>query len=88
MNEVFGDSFFFIALLNSADRFHPAAVSASQDKSRRLVTTHWVVMEAADALSAPSIRRTTAQFVRGMIGSKEAVVVMDIDPWFGLGLGL
>lgn len=88
MSEVFGDSFYFIALLNRHDRFHAAALEQSRDRSRRLVTTHWVLVEVADALSAPEIRQHTARFLRGMLDSTDTLVINDLLPWLPSGLDL
>ena len=56
MSEVFADAFYYIALLNPADRFHAAALQATQVLSQTLLTTSWVLMEVADALCAPAVR--------------------------------
>jgi uncharacterized protein len=88
MNEVFADSFYFIALLNPRDRFHATTLAASQDRSRRLVTTHWVLMEVADALCAPAMRGISERFVRGMLVSTEFLVIWELTPWLNLGLDL
>lgn len=51
----FADTFYFLALLNSSDRAHGAALALSVGPSR-LLTTEWVLMELADAL-APRLKR-------------------------------
>jgi predicted nucleic acid-binding protein len=53
---VFADTFALIAWLNPRDNAH-ALVTAYLDRfTGRLVTTEWVLMELADALSAPEAR--------------------------------
>ena len=64
MTEVFADSFHFIALLNRRDRMHAAAVADSTRRGIRLVTTHWVLIEVADAMCDPTIRQITEKLVR------------------------
>ena len=66
MNEVFADTFYYIALLNPADHFHAAAIQATQALTSRLVTTAWVLTEVADALSAPAVRQRTYAFLTGV----------------------
>ena len=55
MSVVFADSFHFIALSNP-DGHHAAAVRAAESLTSRLLTTHYVLIEVADALSAPRFR--------------------------------
>jgi predicted nucleic acid-binding protein len=75
-------------LLNPRDQFHQAAFESSAPQRARLVTTHWVLMEVADALRAPAIRQHTLRFVRGTLADPEATVVSDLMPWFDRGLEL
>jgi uncharacterized protein len=61
---VFADTFALIAWLNPRDSAH-ASVSAYLDGfGGRLVTTEWVLLELADALSAPEARSTVAAFLK------------------------
>ena len=64
MSEAFADAFYFIALSNPSDEHHVAAVVASESLSTGLVTTHSVLIEVADALSAPRFRAEVAEFLR------------------------
>jgi predicted nucleic acid-binding protein len=63
---VFADTFALIAWLNPRDRAH-AEVSAYLDAfSGKLVTTEWVLMELADALSSPEGRGKVAAFLQAV----------------------
>jgi len=63
---VFADTFALIAWLNPRDDAH-AVVSAYLDGfTGRLVTTEWVLVELADALSAPDARLTAAAFLKAV----------------------
>ena len=63
---VFADTFALIAWLNPRDDAH-AIVSAYLDGfSGELVTTEWVLVELADALSAPEARSTVAAFLKAV----------------------
>jgi hypothetical protein len=48
MKSVFGDSFYFFALLNSRDSAHAEAVAFIQSFTGRIVTTGGVLTELAD----------------------------------------
>ena len=50
MTEVFADAFYYIALLNPADRFHAATIQVTQTLRQPLVTTAWILMEVAEYL--------------------------------------
>ena len=56
MKVVFTDAYYYIALVNPRDAAHKAAVDYSRSFHGRTVTTEWVLMEVADALSAPEQR--------------------------------
>jgi predicted nucleic acid-binding protein len=86
MNEVFADTFYFLALLNRHDEHHAEAVRAAGDLQSRLVTTHWILAEVADALSEPRLRVRVAHFIRGTLENQAIVVVSDPLSWFESGL--
>ena len=65
MLKVFVDTVAWIALLNISDGLHTPAQQIINDlrqQNVRLVTTEFVLIEVADALSAPSIRARTVNF--------------------------
>jgi predicted nucleic acid-binding protein len=64
MNFQFVDTHYLLALVNTRDKDHVAAVAHSRGRVGRLVTTTWVLVEFADALSAVGKRIRTAQFIR------------------------
>jgi len=88
MTEVFADAFYYIALLNPADQHHAAAVEATKNFRVPCVTTSWVLMEVADALSLPSVRRRTHQFLTQIAGDPNTTIVADHEPWYARGLML
>lgn len=65
MTPRFVDSHYLLALLNVRDQDHAAAVEQSQGAVSQLVTTTWILVEVADALSAVSSRTRAATFLRG-----------------------
>jgi predicted nucleic acid-binding protein len=88
MSEVFGDAFYYIALLNPSDTFHAAAVDATKTLNQKVVTTVWVLMEVGDALSASSVRQRTHQFLLDVSADSNTLILADTKPWFGRGLQL
>ncbi len=85
MSEIFADAFYFIALLNPADQFHEAALQVTRSIQHRIVTTLWVLMEVADALSAPAVRQRTHRFLDNVLTDVNTTVIVDIEPWLSRG---
>jgi predicted nucleic acid-binding protein len=66
MRKVFVDTAAWIALINISDDLHVPArqvMSTLRQQKARLVTTEFVLLEVANALSAPSTRSQTAAFM-------------------------
>jgi len=63
---VFADTFALIAWLNPRDEAHPRVTTYLSGFTGRLVTTEWVLMELADALSAPTARSTAVAFLQAV----------------------
>ncbi len=71
MPQVFVDTVAWIALINVDDTWHGAALgtlSELQRRGARLVTTEFVLLEVADALSSPGVRSRTVAFLEGLRG--------------------
>jgi len=67
--KVFVDTVAWIALLNISDGLHTPAQQIINDlrqQNVRLVTTEFVLIEVADALSAPAVRAHTVAFINGL----------------------
>ena len=63
MNAVFADTFYFLALLNKTDEAHENAGQYAADRSKRLVTTAWVLTELADGLAGTGGRSIFRELV-------------------------
>lgn len=63
---LFADTFALIAWLNPRDHAHERVAKYLGGFTGQLVTTEWVLMEFADALSAPDARGTAAAFLRAV----------------------
>lgn len=87
MNEVFADAFYYIALSNRADQYHAAAMQATRELSQRVVTTQWVLMEVADALSAAEVRIRTHALLTWIATDPQTTIIAD-GQWYDRGLAL
>lgn len=56
MKPVFGDTSYFLALVNARDHWHAQALALSRQPPGPLLTTEWVLMELGDALATPPSR--------------------------------
>jgi uncharacterized protein len=75
------DTAAWIALIISRDGFHLAArqvMSQLRQQKAVLVTTDFVLLEVADALSAPSIRNETVDFTDSLLQSSNSPVLQII----------
>ena len=63
---VFADSFALIAWLNPRDDAHTQVTAYLEGFTGQLVTTEWVLMELADALSAPTARSQAVAFLHAV----------------------
>jgi predicted nucleic acid-binding protein len=88
MKAVFGDTFYFLALMNPADSAHQRAVRWSQNFTGELVTTAWVLTEVADALAAPQQRSAVPTLVRDLRADPKIVIIPPGEELFERGLDL
>jgi len=63
---VFADTFALIAWLNPRDDAHAVVAEYLDGFTGRLLTTEWVLMKLADALSAPEARSTAVAFLEAV----------------------
>jgi len=84
----FIDTYYLLALVNSRDKDHEKAVRHSQGRVGGLLTTTWVIVEFADALSAIDSRKRAAQFIRGFLNQPFVEVVPPNELQFQLGLNI
>jgi predicted nucleic acid-binding protein len=75
----FIDTFAFIAWLSKRDAAHGLVASYMANFSDPLVTTEWVLMEVADALSGPDTRAIAVQFL-DEIRSDDRVTIVGYEP--------
>jgi predicted nucleic acid-binding protein len=75
MRTVFADTYYFLALLDSREKQHAAALSASRDSALRIVTTEWVLMEFGDAYSDPKDRPDFVALYEALVNHSRVKVV-------------
>ena len=91
MDEAFVDAAAWIALLNRSDDLHARAVAVRKELYRTrtsLVTTEFVLMEVADALSSPPLRSHIGPFLRGLRQTPMLTLVPADSSLFAEGLAL
>jgi predicted nucleic acid-binding protein len=82
MSRWFGDTFYFLALLNPKDGHHPAAVEFSRANGRSVATTEWVLTELADGLARRGTRAMFMLVYDGLTADPATQIVgSSIDLW-------
>src|SRR3990172_12747461 len=69
MARIFVDTVAWIGLINTSDKLHPQmrkTLSGLRAANHTLLTHEFVLLEVADALSAPESRRKTVEFIDGL----------------------
>lgn len=88
MKRAFGDTHYFLALLNPRDQDHARAVELSRAWKGEIVTTRWILTEIADGLALPSFRAVAAAFIRRAEASPFVRILPDAEEQFSLGFDL
>ena len=87
MKAVFADTFYYIALLDANDSAHETAVRATRElNSTTTVTTAWVLLELANALSASRHRLIFARFLDQMRANPNVIIHEAEKELFDLGV--
>lgn len=85
MKQTFGDTFFYLALLNPRDASHEKAVALNGTRAGGIVTTHWVLTELGDALAAPQDRRRFLRLVETLEADPDVLVISADEGLFQRG---
>ena len=88
MNVVFGDTFFYLALLSKTDAAHPQAVELARSRRLRTVTTDWILTEIGDALANVTDRVRFGPFVDKLRSSAFVTIVPFSTALFDRGIAL
>ena len=81
MKRLFADAFFYIAVLNRHDAAHERAMSLVAKGGIRVVTTAAVLLEVADAMTAPARRGVCAEFLEDLPAQGTAIRPLSEDLW-------
>jgi len=85
---IFADSFYYLALLNPADRAHARAVAATSALTSPLITTGWILTELADALADVTNRVRCSKAIRQLQADPDLRIVSCEAALFDEGLRL
>jgi predicted nucleic acid-binding protein len=91
MRRVFGDTYYWIALLNDRDQGHAAAEAINQTlQQAMIVTTQEVLSEVLTFFceEGPHVRQTVAAYVRSILNDSAITVYPQSDQSFLNGLAL
>ncbi|HZZ29467.1 MAG TPA: PIN domain-containing protein [Pirellulales bacterium] len=88
MKKSFADTFFFLAMLNIRDATHRQAVALSETYDGVIVTTHWVLVEVADAFCKPADRNRFVDLLELIEADKRMRVISASKSLFERGTEL
>ncbi len=88
MNIVFADSFYFFAILNSADPAHHRATEISRAMRGHMLTTDWVLAEVADGFCRSRHRKIVAEYLTHLPSHPSVTIVPASRELFWQGLQL
>ena len=88
MKAVFADTFYYIALLDANDSAHEAAVAATRELKTTTVTSAWVLLELANALSASRHRGLFARFLSRLRENPNVIIYEAERELFDSGVDL
>jgi predicted nucleic acid-binding protein len=75
MKPVFADTGFFLALINRRDQYHRVAVERNSGLRVPLVTTAWVLLEFANAISASRARERFGRLLVRLRSESDATIL-------------
>ena len=88
MKRVFGDAYYFLALANSRDAGHRAALEFARQWRGKVVTTRWILAEVADGLASALNRRLGVMLVEQVSREPRFQLVQASDALFVRGFDL
>jgi uncharacterized protein len=88
MNAVFADTSFFLALVNPRDQYHPVAAAMEARLNAPLITTEWILLEFANAISATNGRRYFEGILGDLGGQRDGKIIGADSTMFKRGCDL
>src|SRR5262245_53540015 len=86
--KVFADTAFFVAGLNARDQHHEAANRLAIDYAGQVVTSYWVLLEAANYFAASLNRGTAGKLIDAVLTDPQVECVQPDAEAFSSGLSL
>ena len=88
MKQTFADSSFYLAILNTRDAAHAIALAVSEMLEGQIVTTEWVLLEVADAMSSVPNRQRFLDLIDEIEGATQHQIIRSNTRHFQLALQL
>jgi predicted nucleic acid-binding protein len=83
---VFGDAFYYLALLNKNDAAHVRAKAMSERLDSPVLTTAWVLTEVGDAFRFPPQRQAFLDLVQDLEADPEVRILPATEDLFQRGI--
>jgi predicted nucleic acid-binding protein len=88
MKVAFADSYFYLAVLNPRDAGHDDANAVADAFNGTIVTTHWVLVEVADACAHPPDRAKFGRLLTTLVSDPSVQIIRADDALFERGVDL
>ena len=88
MTAVFGDTSFFVALINSRDQHHQRALHLNASLAAPMVTTAWVLLEFANGIAKSQSRRDFGGTLNKLRSQPDAEIIPPDQALFDRGCEL
>ena len=88
MTQAFADTSFYVALVNPRDALHAAATELAETFRGAIVTTEYVLLEAANWLARSGDRQVFVELLRQIRADRRTTVVSGTSALFERGLDL
>jgi predicted nucleic acid-binding protein len=88
MNDVFADTYYFVAMLSPSGEAHRRALARSAGRQGRLVTTAWVLTEVANSLHRVGDRSIFVETLHELRSDPDVLILPPDSALFEAGLSL
>lgn len=85
---VFGDTWFYVAVMDRKDRRHPEAKNYATALREKQVTIRWVLAEVANWFCAHSVRVQAGEFLQRLEARPLVRVIAECDDLYAEGMAL
>ncbi len=85
---VFGDTAYFLALVNARDYSHRQAVALNEQPLGPMLTTEWILAELGNALATPPARERFSRLVAALRNQPDVQIIAASHDWFQRGCTL